>query len=106
MLRGAAGLLGEGRIDFVLCECEFTPRPEEPHAAFADLHAILEPLGYRVVAFYSGGVNNHGWIWGDVLYRHASDHRARGLGYLAAPAPQHARDLVRARRRAVASWSR
>ncbi len=86
VLRGAAGLLGEGRIDFVLCECEFTPRPEEPHAAFADLHAILEPLGYRVVAFYSGGVDNHGWIWGDVLYRHASGPRAED--WVSSPHPR------------------
>lgn len=75
VLRGAAGLLGEGRVSYLLCECDFTPRPEQPHGAFADLHASLEPLGYRVVSFYSGVVDNLGWIWGDVLYRHVSGDR-------------------------------
>lgn len=97
VLRGASGLLGEGRISFVFCECDFTPRPGEPHAAFADLHATLEPLGYRVVSFYSGCVDNLGWIWGDVLYCHAPSSRDPG-GWVRSP---HQRRSIRGQRGAL-----
>jgi FkbM family methyltransferase len=71
VLRGSLKQLESGRIEFVVCECEFTARPEEPHADFRRIHELLEPLGYRVVSFYTGGVDNLGWIWGDVLFRYA-----------------------------------
>lgn len=69
VLRGAHGLLQDGRVDHVLCECEFVERPEEPHGDFAEISRILTPLGYRVVSFYTGGVDELGWRWGDVLFR-------------------------------------
>lgn len=72
VLRGAARLLGSGRVGFVLAECEFTERAGEPHGDFGDILSILAPLGYRVVSFYTGGVDDHGWRWGDVLFRHVS----------------------------------
>lgn len=69
VLRGAARLLGSGRIGFVLAECEFTERTAEPHGDFCEILQILAPLGYRVVSFFTGGVDDHGWRWGDVLFR-------------------------------------
>jgi hypothetical protein len=69
VLRGADQLLRSSRIDHVLAECEFTERGDEPHGSFAEIHAILAPLGFRVVSFYTGGVDELGWRWGDVLFR-------------------------------------
>jgi FkbM family methyltransferase len=80
VLRGAVGQLERGGIEFVLCECEFSARPEEPHADFHALQEMLEPLDYRVVSFYTGGVDNLGWIWGDVLFRHATGPRDHSSG--------------------------
>ena len=77
VLRGARRRLEAGAIEFVVCECEFAPRPDEPHAPFAAVHALLEPLGYRVVSFYTGGVDNLGWVWGDVLYKLTAGPRDR-----------------------------
>ncbi len=77
VLRGARGRLQAGAIEFVVCECEFTPRLDEPHAQFQALHAFLAPLGYRVVSFYTGGVDNLGWMWGDVLYKLTAGPRDR-----------------------------
>jgi FkbM family methyltransferase len=68
VLQGARGMLEAGRVRFVLAECEFTHRPEEPHGAFFELTDALLPLGYRVVAMYAGGVDGEGWRWGDVLF--------------------------------------
>lgn len=90
VLRGAARRLAEGRVELVLCECEFTPRPDEPHARFGELHAMLEPLGYRVVAFYTGGVDNLGWVWGDVLYRRAPGPRDAS-SFAVSPHPRRSR---------------
>jgi FkbM family methyltransferase len=86
VLRGARRRLEAGAIEFVVCECEFTPRPDEPHAQFAALHALLEPLGYRVVSFYTGGVDNLGWVWGDVLYKLTAGPRDRASIHLS---PHH-----------------
>ena len=72
VLRGAARLLGSERVGYVLAECEFTERPAEPHGDFSEILSILAPLGYRVVSFYTGGVDDHGWRWGDVLFRRVS----------------------------------
>jgi FkbM family methyltransferase len=78
VLRGARRRLQAGAIEFVVCECEFAPRPNEPHAPFAAVHALLEPLGYRVVSFYTGGVDDLGWVWGDVLYKLTAGLADRG----------------------------
>lgn len=75
VLRGALSLLEKGAIEFVLCECDFTRRPDEPHGDFRAIFDILEPLGYRVVSFYTAGVDNLGWLWGDVLFRYAPGER-------------------------------
>ncbi len=77
VLLGSVKQLESGSIEFVVCECEFTARPEEPHADFRAIQDLLEPFGYRVVSFYTGGVDNLGWIWGDVLFRHSPGRRDR-----------------------------
>jgi FkbM family methyltransferase len=82
VLRGARRTLETGAIEFVVCECEFTPRLDEPHAQFAAVHALLEPLDYRVVSFYTGGVDNLGWVWGDVLYKLTAGPRDRASIHL------------------------
>lgn len=68
VLRGARTLLESGAIRFVLTECEFTHNPSEPHGDFFEIANFLMPMGFRVVAFYSGGVDGNGWRWGDVLF--------------------------------------
>jgi FkbM family methyltransferase len=75
VLQGAMGLLGGGRVEHVLCECEFVRRADEPHGDFHEIFALLAPLGYRVVALYANGVDNLGWLWGDVLFRRAGGSR-------------------------------
>ena len=72
VLRGAERMLGDSRVDFVLAECDFERRPDAPHGDFFELHRHLAPLGFAVVAFYTGGVDDCGWVWGDVLYVHRS----------------------------------
>jgi FkbM family methyltransferase len=68
VLRGAEQMLKRGAIRFVLAECEFIHNPSEPHGDFFAISGLLMPLGFRVVAFYSGGVDGNGWRWGDVLF--------------------------------------
>jgi FkbM family methyltransferase len=80
VLRGSVKQLESASVEFVVCECEFTARPEERHADFHAIQDLLEPFGYRVVSFYTGGVDNLGWIWGDVLFRHAPGQRDRASG--------------------------
>ncbi len=75
VLRGSLAQLERGCIEFVFCECEFTRREDEPHGDFRAILEILEPLDYRVVSFYTAGVDNLGWLWGDVLFRHAPGGR-------------------------------
>jgi len=76
VLNGSERLLKSGAIRAVLAECEFTPNPAEPHGDFFEIAELLMPLGYRVVAFYSGGVDGGGWRWGDVLFMLPQETRA------------------------------
>lgn len=71
VLRGAHGMFEQGRIDFVLAECDFHPRPNQPHGDFFEIHRMLDSYGFRVVGFYNGGVDGQGWVWGDVLMMRA-----------------------------------
>ena len=71
VLRGSMRHLEDRKIEFVLCECDFTARPDEPHGDFRTVLGLLEPLAYRVVSVYTNGVDNLGWLWGDVLFRYA-----------------------------------
>ena len=75
VLEGALPLLEHGRIRFILAECDFLTRPTDPHTYFPDLLAMLSALGYRVVAFYTAGVDGQGWIWGNVLFMKGSVRR-------------------------------
>jgi FkbM family methyltransferase len=68
VLDGAQQLLRDGLVRFVLVECDFVRRPSEPHGFFPDIYGLLDPLRYRVVAFYTAAVDGQGWIWGDVLF--------------------------------------
>lgn len=76
VLRGARRMLETGAIELVLAECEFTPNPTEPHGEFFEIAPYLLGLGYRVVAFYSGGVDGSGWRWGDVLFMRPAPERS------------------------------
>ena len=75
VLRGAQGLLAEGRIDFILAECDFFRRESELHSEFIDIWNYLAGFGFHVVSFYTGGVDDLGWVWGDVLLRQVSTYR-------------------------------
>jgi FkbM family methyltransferase len=77
VLRGAEQLLSSDCIDYILIECEFLKRPGEPHGDFAEILNHLQSFQYNVVSFYTGGVDNLGWIWGDVLFRKISNDRTR-----------------------------
>ena len=72
VLRGANRLLEEGKIDFVLAECDFFRRDNEPHGDFGELFSHLSALGFNVVSFYTGAADGKGWVWGDVLFRHVT----------------------------------
>jgi hypothetical protein len=72
VLRGAEKLLAEGRIDFILAECDFFRRGGEPHGDFIEISKHLSTFGFHVVSFYTGGVDDLGWVWGDVLFRESS----------------------------------
>jgi FkbM family methyltransferase len=68
VLNGASRRLDRGAIRFVLCECQFSSHPAEPHGSFFEVAELLLSRGYRVVSFYTGGVDGLGWRWGDVLF--------------------------------------
>jgi FkbM family methyltransferase len=67
VLKGAEAALES--TDHVVCECDFGRRDSEPHGNFFEIHELLSKRGFSPVAFYSGGVDELGWRWGDVLYR-------------------------------------
>jgi FkbM family methyltransferase len=69
VLQGAKDLLANGRVDFVLAECDFLRRNEEPHGDFVEIFSYLSAFGFQVVSFYTGGVDDLGWVWGDALFR-------------------------------------
>jgi FkbM family methyltransferase len=73
VLMGAGRALRDGRVRLILAECDFTPHPKEPHTPFERIIELLYPLGYRVVTFYTGGVDHQGWLWGDCLFMRSSD---------------------------------
>lgn len=68
VLSGATRRLDRHAIRFVLCEIQFSAHPAEPHGNFFDVSTVLLDRGYRVISFYTGGVDNLGWRWGDVLF--------------------------------------
>lgn len=68
VLKGAEKLLSAGRIDYLIVECDFFKRSDQPHGDFVEILNYLQPLQYNVVALYTAGVDNSGWVWGDVLF--------------------------------------
>ncbi|MDE4145973.1 MAG: FkbM family methyltransferase [Pseudophaeobacter sp. bin_em_oilr2.035] len=69
VLRGAQRAIASRSIDFILCECEFQDRPGEPHGDFFEIFSHLTQQGLRLVSVYTGGVDQNGWRFGDVLFR-------------------------------------
>lgn len=72
VLKGANQLLAEKRVDFILAECDFFRRAGEPHGDFIEIFNHVSGFGFSVVSFYTGGVDDLGWIWGNVLFRETS----------------------------------
>jgi FkbM family methyltransferase len=68
VLRGSEGMLAAGRIDFVLAASDFVRRRDQPHADFFEIYEFLAQRGFVVVGFYNGGVDDQGWVWGDILW--------------------------------------
>jgi FkbM family methyltransferase len=62
VLRGSKEMLSGGRVDFVLAECDFIRRRDEPHGDFFEIHDLLAQHRFRVVGLYNGGVDGRGWV--------------------------------------------
>ena len=92
VLKGASEMLADGRIDFVLAECEFSHRPDEPHGDFFEIHGALAPLGFTVVSLYTNGVDQRGWVWGDMLMMRQGV--ADGLRVVCSPESARSREAV------------
>lgn len=67
VLRGASAMLEQGNVDFIVSECDFFARENQPHCNFMELLDFVKPFGFHVVSFYTEGVDRMGWVWGDVL---------------------------------------
>jgi FkbM family methyltransferase len=87
VLKGAGEMLAKGNVDFVVTECDFFRRPDEPHGDFFEIHAMLAPLGFTLVSLYTGGVDQRGWIWGNMLMMR--EGVADGLRVLVSPNGRH-----------------
>jgi FkbM family methyltransferase len=72
VLKGAQDMFAEKRIEFILAECDFVCRTSARHGDFMEIFSYVAARGFRVVSFYTGGVDNLGWRWGDVLFRQTS----------------------------------
>ena len=71
VLRGATSLLQEKKVNYVLCECDFNANEDEPHGDFYEISAFMKSYDFRIISFYTGGVGEDGWVWGDVLFARA-----------------------------------
>ena len=85
VLAGAQDALAQQSVRLIMAECEFVPRPADPHTSIFDLTKHLAPLGYRPVCFYTAAVDDQGWVWGDALFK--ADSVAVGRLYSARKAP-------------------
>ena len=72
VLQGATSMLASRNVQYIFAECDFSPRSYEPHTSFQAIYDTVFDYGFRVVAFYAGGVDELGWRWGNVLFRHVS----------------------------------
>jgi FkbM family methyltransferase len=73
VLKGAKQLLSSHSVDYILVECDFFTRSDAPHGNFFDIFNYLQQFNYNVVSFYTGGVDDCGWKWGDVLLRKSTN---------------------------------
>lgn len=80
VLRGAAGLLREGRIRYVFAECYLGAEDISQHTAFFDLHRVLHDAGFCFVAHYAESFNLRGGALGNVLYALKSRLPAQASG--------------------------
>lgn len=61
VLKGARHFLQDGKIDFIMAECDFWRRSDnDPHADFFEALNYLKPYGHYVVSFYTNGVDEAG----------------------------------------------
>jgi FkbM family methyltransferase len=67
VLKGATQMLANGNIDFIVAECDFFRRDDQPHGDFFELYHTLVPLGYTLVSLYTGGVDQRGFVFGNML---------------------------------------
>lgn len=82
VLRGAVKMLQERNIQFILAECEFEERSGgDPHGDFAEILDYLKSFNFSVISFYTRGVDQLGWIWGDVLFRLKPDNPSARYAY-------------------------
>ena len=67
----------------MVAECDSIRRPDEPHGDFFEIHAVLAPLGFNMIGLYNGGVDEHVWVWGDMLMMR--DDAADGMPMACSP---------------------
>ena len=76
VLTGAEKMLAGKNISFIVLECEFHSHPgNDTHTGFFELFRYLQPFQYNVVSFYTSGVDNLGWRWGNVLFRNVANQK-------------------------------
>lgn len=68
VLKGAEGLLRNGRVDLILSEIEFRKRPTGPHTNFFALHSYLVPFGYNLATIYTEAMDADGFFYGSALF--------------------------------------
>jgi FkbM family methyltransferase len=68
VLKGAERLLGEGRVRYVLSECEFARVGDESHTNFFALHEFLQARKFRLVSLYTELTSPTGFHWGNALF--------------------------------------
>lgn len=68
VLKGASEMLANGNVDIVVAECDFNRTPDEnPHGNFFEIYSMLTQLGFTIVSLYTDGIDQHGWLWGNML---------------------------------------
>jgi len=78
VLKGAQQLLSAHKIDYIVVECDFFRRSNEPHGDFFEVFNYLKSWEYNVVSFYTGGIDACGWKWGDVLFKKSTGEEPKG----------------------------
>ncbi|HEY4357628.1 MAG TPA: FkbM family methyltransferase [Acidobacteriaceae bacterium] len=83
VLAGAARRLAQRRIRFIYAECVMDNDPEMAHTNFFDIHALLRPLGFSVVAYYAESFHlRSGCAMGNTLWALREQLPAKASGVL------------------------